>query len=78
MEGVGEDLDVGGSFQLVSAVHRDVETHMITIQKRHLGLCILFTKWKLFFSEVDPRSYTPRQWIILQNTNAMLAIFDTF
>lgn len=65
VEGVWEDVDVGGPFKLISAVGGDVELYVISFQQRHLGLCVLLTKWEFLLSETNPSSDATRKRVIL-------------
>lgn len=65
VEGVWEDVDVRGPFQLISAVGGDVELYVIALQQRHLGLCVFLAKWEFLLSEPNPSSDTTRKRVIL-------------
>lgn len=54
MEGIGQDVDVGGPLQLVPSVRGNVELHMVTFQQGHLGLGVLLTKQELLVRVTDP------------------------
>lgn len=47
LEGVGENLNVGGSLQFVAPVRGNVEPHVVALQQGHLGFCVLVPKGKL-------------------------------
>lgn len=48
LESVGENLDVGGAFQLVAPVRGNVEPNVVALQQGHLGFGVLVSKRKLF------------------------------
>lgn len=48
LESIGENLNVGGSFQFVTSVCRNIESNVVTFQQSHLGFCIFVSKWKFF------------------------------
>lgn len=64
-KGVWEDVDVRGPFKLISAVGGDVELYVISLQQRHLGLCVLLTKWEFFLGEPNPSSDATRERVVL-------------
>lgn len=58
VEGVWEDVNVGSPLQLVSAVSGDVELYVVSLQKSHLGLCVLLAKRQFLISETNPGTDT--------------------
>ena len=57
VEGVVQDVDVGGPLQLVTTVGGDVELHVVSLQQGHLRLGVLLPKQKLFVLKTDPGRY---------------------
>lgn len=67
VEGVGQDVDVGGPLQFVSAVGGDVELDVIPLQQGHLGLGVLLPKRKLFVGEANAGGDSAGQRVVLRH-----------
>lgn len=65
VEGVWEDINVGGPLKFISAIGGDVELNVVSLQKRHLRLCVLFSKRQFLICETNPCTDSTRQSIIL-------------
>lgn len=64
-EGIGLDVDVGSPLQLISTVRGDVELNVVSLQKRHLGLCVLLTERQFLVGETNAGTDAARQRVIL-------------
>lgn len=67
VEGVGQDVDVGGPLQLVPAVGGDVELDVIPLQQGHLGLGVLLPKRKLLVGEANAGADPAGQRVVLRH-----------
>lgn len=67
VEGVGEDVDVGGPLQLVPAVGGDVELNVVALQKGHFGLCVLLAERQLLVVETDAGTDPAWKGVVLRN-----------
>lgn len=65
VEGVREDLDVGGPLQFISAISGDVEVDVVSLQQRHFRLCVLLSKRQFLICETNPSADPTRQRVIL-------------